>query len=812
MTALPAAVTAEDVTCSHCRLPVSNALVEVGSVRQFCCQGCRVAYAVIHDAGLERYYGFRDDSGAERAPARVTGRTYAEYDDPAFRDLYCREAGEGLVAADLYVEGVHCSACVWLIERAARGLGCREATLDLGRSLVHLVYDRSLKLSELAQRFDSLGYPSHPPQGARALDARRREDRVLLTRIAVAGAIAGNVMLMAFALYSGAFAGMDREFREFFRWGSLIITTPAVAWAALPFFRGGLAALRTRTPHMDLPISIGISAGYVWGIVGTFRAGGEAYFDTITVLIFLLLVGRFIQRRQQHRARDAAELLYSLAPAAARLLENGSVREVPIQALSRGALVEVLAFGSIPVDGVVVEGHSTVDASLLTGESRPIDVRPGDRVHAGCINVESRVVVRAENSGAATRIAKLLAGVEEARRRRAPIVVLADVVAGRFVVVALALAAFTLGLWLPFGATMAVDHAVALLVVTCPCALGMATPLAVTVALGRAAKRGILVKGADALEALARPGLLVFDKTGTLTEGRLKLVEWEGDAGVKALVRALEQHSTHPIAAAFLDALRGEPELSAQAVCQQLGGGLEGTVSGRRVLVGSARHVEGVLGSLPVRFADAVERHAGQGRTPVLIAVDREVVALAAFGDPVRPDARESLRELARLGHRLAIVSGDHPAVVRSVVRELGIDFEHASGAVSPEGKLAFVETARKSQPVFMVGDGVNDAGALSAATVGIAVHGGAEASLAAADAFLTRAGVAPVVDLVQGARRTLAVIRRNLEFSLCYNVVGVLLAMTGLIGPLLAAVLMPVSSLTVVASSFRARTFGGEP
>jgi P-type Cu2+ transporter len=389
--------------------------------------------------------------------------------------------------------------------------------------------------------------------------------------------------------------------------------------------------------------------------------------------------------------------------------------------------------------------------------------------------------------------------------------VLADRVAGRFVIAALALAAFTFGFWFFFDPAHAVDHAVALLVVTCPCALGMATPLAVSVALGRAAKRGVMVKGADALEALARPGLIFFDKTGTLTEGRLKLLEWEGDARVRPLVRALEDHSAHPIAKALQEALENDSSLRAERVETKIGGGLEGLVSNRRVIAGSPAHVRKTVGELPAWASAAVERQAERGRTPVLIVIDGTVVALAALGDPIRPDARASLSDLACLGYRIAILSGDHPAVVKALARELDLPFSEVRGGVGPEEKLAAVECARRAGPVFMVGDGVNDAAALSAASVGIAVHGGAEASLAAADVFLTRSGVGSVVELVLGARRTLRVIRRNLAFSLAYNVIGVGLAVTGLIGPLIAAILMPISSLTVVTSSFRARTFGGQ-
>ena len=798
------------VACSHCDLPVPAALVEPEGDEQFCCQGCRTVYAVIREAGLERYYHFRDDGGAEAVPARTTDKAYTEFDDPTFSELYCRPARDGLVRVELYVEGIHCSACVWLIEKGALGVdGCVEVTLDMPRSRVDLVYDPvRVALGSIARRLDSLGYPVHPPHGARALDARRREDRALITRIAVAGAIAGNVMLMAFALYGGEFAGMEDEYRTLFRWASLVVTAPSVLWAALPFYRGALGALRNRTAHMDLPISVGILTGFGWGVVGTFRSNGEPYFDSITALIFLLLVGRFIQRRMQHAATDAAELLHALAPASARLFSPDGAREVPIQTLTPGDVVEVRASDTVPVDGTVIEGDSVVDGSLLTGESRPVEVTTGGFVHAGTTNLGARLLVRVEKSGASTRIAKLLAGVEETRRRRAPIVVLADRIAGRFVVAALGLALLTLCVWLYLDPARAVDHAVALLVVTCPCALGMATPLAVSVALGRAARRGIFVKGADAIEALARPGLVVFDKTGTLTEGKLELVEWEGDESAKSLVLAVEEHSAHPIAAAFLRALAEEPRLGAREVRQTLGGGVHAMVGERRVLVGAPHHVRKLASRVPDWCERSLGRQASLGRTPVLVAVDGEVTALVSFGDPLRPDARACLRELRELGYELCVLSGDHPDVVMALARELGVPLADARGGVTPEDKLAYVERALARGPVFMVGDGVNDAGALSAATVGIAVHGGAEASLAAADAFLTRGGISPVVELVKGARRTLRVIRRNLAFSLVYNAAGVALAVTGLIGPLIAAIMMPVSSLTVVTSSFRARTF----
>lgn len=802
----PAAGT--EPSCGHCGLPVPLGRRQP-SGQSFCCDGCETVFRVISGWGLGEYYEYRRDAGEGGKPAATSSKSYAELDDPAFLALYVRPAQGGLLRVELYLEGVHCSACVWLIERVPSIVhGLVEARLDAGRSLVELVYDpQQTPLSAIARQLATLGYPPHPPQGARERDLRRKEERALLGRMAVAGAVAGNVMLMAFALYGAAFQGMEREFEAFFRWGSLAITTPAVVWCAALFFRGGLAALRTRTPHMDLPISIGIASGYLWGAWNTVIGSGEIYFDTLTTLIFLLLVGRWIQRRQQHTARDAAELLYSLAPAMARLVESNAVREVPIQAVPLHAIVEVHAGEHIPVDGCVVEGRSSIDMSLLTGESRPEDVTVGSPVHAGCVNLAAPLRLRVEQTGESTRIGQLMRRVEEAGRRRPVIVQLADRISGWFVFAVLGCALATAAVWWFIDPTRAIDHAVALLVVTCPCALGMATPLAVSVALGRAARRGILVKGGDALERLAKPGLIVFDKTGTLTEGRVELLEWQGDVSWQPLVAAIEARSAHPIARAFQRAVPSDPTLVVSEFEHTLGGGIRALAGGHAVRLGSLSFVAADA-QVPEWLEAAVARAAERGQTPVVIAIDGVGRALACFGDPLRPEARRCLEQLQQLGHRLAILSGDHPAVAASVARELGIEFEFVRGGATPEQKLAVIEAAATRGPVVMVGDGVNDAAALSAATVGVAVHGGAEASLAAADVFATRAGLEPLVELFRGSRRSLRVIQRGLGFSLLYNAIGVALALTGVLTPLIAAVMMPLSSLTVLTSSFRARTF----
>ncbi len=803
---------ASELACAHCTLPVPPALVIAGSERQFCCAGCHTAYALLRDHGLGQFYSFRE---RRDVPVQRTGRSYEEFDHPAFAALHVKPASDGLSRIEFYLEGIHCASCVWLVERVPLLVsGVARAELDVRRSRAVIEWSAAqTSLSEIAKTLDTLGYPPHPFRGVARDAVRRGEDRRMLTRIGVAGALAGNVMLFALALYSGEIAWMDPAHTRFFRWLSMGLTLPALVWPGRVFFTGALAALRTRTLHMDLPIAIALAAGFVRGAINTITDQGPIYFDGLAILVFALLVGRFLQQRGQRMATDSAELLYALTPATARVANaDGSLRDLPTEAVLPGMILDVRAGETFAADGVLLSGHTTVNAALLTGESRPARVTHGDTVFAGTLNVSAPARVRVTESGESSRVARLMSQVEASASRRAPVVIAADRLAAVFVAVVLSGAVLTYAFKLWNGSATALDDVIALLVVTCPCALALATPLAVTVAVGRAARGGVLVKGGDSLEVLATPGVLVLDKTGTLTEGNSALVYWIGDPGVQDLVLSLEQGSSHPIADGFR---RAWPLGSTHEVTNAehvSGGGLMGTVLGRAVVVGSPAFVRSraTPGNAVVEAGIAALDHS---LTPVLVALDGQIVAVAGIGDRIRADALRALVSLRARGWRTVMASGDVVPVAQSVGRTLGFAAHDVYGAMSPEQKLALVESLRsEGHEVVMVGDGVNDAAAIVAASVGVGVHGGAEACLANADVFLTRPGLRPLQELIEGAERTAAVIRRNFAFSLAYNVIGASLAIAGLLTPLIAAVLMPLSSLTVVIASWRGRTFVQTP
>ncbi|QNN24821.1 heavy metal translocating P-type ATPase [Planctomycetales bacterium ZRK34] len=824
-------------------------MIRPDAEHQFCCHGCETVYQMLHECNLDSFYRLRERGRWEQTPAPTTGKHYDAFDDEAFVQANVQTIEAGRRTTEFYLEGIHCAACVWLVEKLPTVLpGVIEARLNFGQRRLRLTWDeQAVKLSRIARTLDSLGYPPHPARDAQTQTMRRKEDRRQMLRIAIAGACAGNAMMIAFALYAGYFSGIDPQIKQFFHWVSMAVGIIALAWPGAVFFRGAIAAVRTRTPHLDLPIAIALAAGGLAGAYNTIIGRGEVYFDSLTVLVFLLLVGRFIQHRQQRRAEDSVAMLFTLAPTSARRIDDDGVHEAPIEALRPGDMVEVRAGDCFPVDGAIEYGDSEIDQSLLTGETRPEAVTIGDRVCAGTVNLTSTLHVCVDASGHNTRLGKLMQLVEHAARTKAPLVQLADRISVWFVAIVLAIAAATMIGWLFVDPAGAIDHTVALLIVACPCALGLATPLTLAVAVGRGASAGILIKGADTLERMATPGALLLDKTGTVTLGRTSLVRWFGEATYKPKAAALEAGSSHPIARALCEAvspplphreragvrvdattpeanrddlmhrdspspnlsLKGE-EFKIANVTQHTGEGIEGNVAGEHLIVGSPTYLRLRKIDIPDWAQQAIDDCVDEGLTPVLIAASDRIVAAAGFGDALRPDAVEAIDELRGRGWSIGLLSGDHADLVAQVAGQLRIPPAEAHGGVLPEEKLQHVQAARERTdgPVVMVGDGVNDAAALAAADVGIAVHGGAEASLAAADVYLNNPHLGAIVELTEAAGRAVRIVHGNLAVSLAYNAVAIGFAAAGFINPLVAAVLMPISSLTVVSLAVGRRSF----
>lgn len=811
------AATPGRVACTHCRLPVPAGLIDHSREEQFCCHGCEGAWQIIHGYGLDGFYDICDQLDTRPQPAGPRDEQFAEFDHEAFQRQYVRRLGDNLHEVTLLIEGLHCAACVWLLEKLPQLVpGLLETRINLARRSATVRWNpQAVALSEIARRFADLGYVPHPGTREAQAELRIRENRRQLLRLAVAGVCAGNAMLVAVALYAGWFSGIAAEHATFFRWVSAGLGLVSLAWPGATFYRGAWQALRSRSPHMDVSLAIGLTAGGVMGLINTVRGAGEIYFDSLCMLIFVLLVGRYFQFRQQQRAADSVALLRSLTPRTARRIDARSMLQtVPVEALQTGDVVEIRAGDLVPADGLVESGRSTLDQSLLTGESAGIPVATGDSVTAGATNLTSLLHVRVTAVGRDSRIGRISELVESASLSHAPIVELANRVSGVFLFVVLGLAVVTLTLWRSAGIDVALEHTIALLIVACPCALGLATPLTIAVALGRAARSSILIRGGEVFERLTSPGILWLDKTGTLTTGRMTLRNWLGDQSLQPHVRALEQGVVHPLAECLVRDLHHSAETQEVSVVDSIyepGRGVRGIVGGRQLLVGSRRFLteHNIDLATEARWKSLLPT---VGISPLYVAEGGRLVALAVIGDGFRPDTAAAVGQLRRMGWQVGILSGDQPEIVQTVAKQLGIPPERAIGGALPEDKLAIVQRDAQSHTVVMVGDGVNDAAALAAADVGVAVHGGAEASLQAAPVYLGQPGLRSLIELLEGSRKTVAAIRYGLLLSLAYNLTAIGLAVAGCITPLLAAVLMPLSSLSVTTLALLQRTFPRQP
>lgn len=826
--------------CEHCALPVPRSRIDPKKAPQYCCPGCETVHALLSGAGLQHYYRYRDQLGETGRPVLGESKRFAEFDTPQFERQHIESTPDGAARTELFLEGVHCAACVWLVERVAKlEPAVVSAQLDMSRGTVELKWDpQKATLSRVAQTFDRLGYRPRPYRSRESEKLRQGELRALLIRIAVAGASCGNVMLMAFAMYSDSAGGqlgasMDPATRRFFELLSWGISLPAL-WAGSLFFKGAWASLRLWTPHMDLPISLGIFVAYLAGSVAAFSGTGHLYFDSITALVFLLLIGRYLQRRHQNATTGAAELLDTVLPAWATLRVGDEENEVATELIVAGDELVVKSGEVIPVDATVLAGTSSLDKSLLSGESKPLSVSAGDQLEAGALNLGATLIIRCTEPAAGTRVARLMQQVETALSSRTPLVLLADRWAGVFTVLVVALASAVGGYYFLVSPQLAVERSVALLIVACPCALGLATPLAMSSAVRQALAEKQLIFSPSSLEAMAGPCTLVFDKTGTLTEGKLAVRAYYGDARFLRAVLSCERSATHPVAAALVSYCREQAAIGSQAapgaqlseVQHELGSGVRAQWQGKSFAVGSAAFV------LPERTIPAdLARELATLRTacsPILVGFGDQVVGLFWVGDAMRDEAADALSELKANGHEIMLLSGDYPGTVDGFAAELcerAADpqlFCQVFGGQSPEGKLAKIRSLQdaRTQPngagpagvrkraVVMVGDGVNDAAALAAADVGVSVQRAAEASRLSADIYLSKSGVGEVVRLLQAARGARTTIVAGLAFSLVYNLLGVSLAIVGLLGPLGAAVLMPLSSVTVVVNAYRHRIY----
>ncbi|WP_111765405.1 heavy metal translocating P-type ATPase [Nakamurella deserti] len=738
---------------------------------------------------------------------------------------------------ELTIGGMTCASCAARVEKKLNRMPGVSATVNYATEKARVTYGADTAPADLIATVEATGYTATlpPPPAPSAADPRVDDDvrpdddpaAALRHRLLVTLALA--VPVVAMAMVPGL------QFRHW-QWLSLTLAAPVVVWGAWPFHRAAWTNLRHGAATMDTLISTGVLAAFGWSLFALFvgdagepgmtmpftlfapRGGGadEIYLEVAAGVTVFLLAGRYAEARAKRRSGAALRALLALGAKEVAVLRSGVEVMIPVDRLAVDDHFVVRPGEKVATDGVVVTGASAVDVSLLTGESVPVDVGPGDPVVGATVNAGGRLVVRATRIGADTRLAQMARLVEDAQNGKTQVQRLADRVSAVFVPIVIALSVGTLGFWLGNGApaVTAFSAAVAVLIIACPCALGLATPTALLVGTGRGAQLGILIKGPQVLESTRRVDTVLLDKTGTVTSGRMGVVDvtaadGEDPALVARLAGALEQSSEHPIAAAVTAAAGSAPLPGVSGFVAVPGRGVRGTVEGRRVVVGSPRMVVDDGSALPAELAAAVRAAGTAGRTPVVVGWDGRARGVLAVADTVKPSSAQAVAELRALGLRPMLLTGDSAAVAAEVAREVGIAGADVVAEVLPADKVATVRRLQeRGHVVAMVGDGVNDAAALAAADLGLSMGTGTDVAIEASDLTLVRGDLRTAPTAIRLARRTLGTIRGNLFWAFAYNVAAIPLAAAGLLNPMLAGAAMALSSVFVVTNSLRLRAF----
>lgn len=772
----------------------------------FCCRGCRGAYLLITGTGLGDFYRRREC-------------TESGLGEPAFRTAFTASQLSRFVypytdfsAMDIIIDGIRCATCVWLNEKIIGRLpGVREVRVNHATGRARVVFESAaITPVEIFSRIGELGYLPRPFTRTAAEESASREKKDLLIRFGTAFFLTMQLMAYSFALYAGYFQGIDAGIKRYLHDFSLLVTTPVIFYSGWPFLRGAWRGIVNRVPTMELLIAIGALSSYLFSIYATFT-GGDVYYETAAMIITLILAGRLLENSAKRHAAAGVERLLNLTAGDARRFTGDGLETVDVAELTAGDLLLVGPGERFPVDGRIVEGSTDVDESPATGEALPVVKGAGDPLTAGSINLTGTVRMVCDKPAATSFIARVARLVEEAQSRRAPIQGIADRAAACFVPVVLFLATATFfwhyGVTGRLGASLMT--ALAVVVIACPCALGLATPTAILAGTGAAAAAGVIFKGGDVLERLSRISVAVFDKTGTVTRGTPAVVGVYPAAGCDpneavAVAAAVENGSRHPIGRALCDYAHAEGirVATGEQLKTVAGGGVTGTVAHEQVAVGSLTFLAGLgVSGIPASVAPE------SGETVVFIARSGRHAASVAVRDRLLEEAPALMAFFRKRGIRTLLLSGDRRETVRQVAGSLGID--DSLGEMSPAGKARYLEGLRaKGETVLMVGDGINDAPAISAADVGCAVAGGTDIALETSDLVLVKPDLERLAFACRIARRTMAIVRQNLVWAFVYNIVGIPLAMTGHLTPIYAAAAMALSSICVVGNSLRIARF----
>ena len=787
--------------CFHCAQPSVAAFTVTihDEPHAFCCAGCQAIATAIISGGLESFYSYRGGQNARPDPI-VIGDAYSVYDLPDVQTEFVLSAGTDnqYSLVNLNVDGISCAACVWLIEKHLLTFpGIIKVSVNASSHQGRITFDPDvLRVSEIFAALAKVGFKASPSSGGAVQASWLQRQRTALLRLGVAGLGMMQAGMVSIALHAGGLQGISQEWEFYLRCVSLLFAAPVLLYSGSPFFTAALRALKLRHLTMDVPVSIALILAFGASVVATLTRSGDVYFDSVSMFIFFLLLGRYLEQRVRYSNFLSGQGLQRLIPMAAVTIDSaGKKKVVPLSGLSLGDRLWVASGETFPCDGEVIEGVSSADESLLTGESFPRSKSAGDSVVAGSQNVESGLVVEVKALGSDTRLAEIERLVEQGLEHKPPLVALADRIASYFVSAVLLVSVCVAGYWLWQAPDQALWITLSVLVVTCPCALSLATPAAVTAASGRMRKGGVLVTSGSVIEVLPHISDVVFDKTGTLTQGHFSIVQTQligtvlSEKDVLSICASLQRVSSHPIAKAFEDI---EPIVTCSSAQSYTGLGVMGTID----------DVVYRLGRPVFACPDQAINYPSDGLW-LLLSANEKPTAWLRLADSVRTSAQEAVSLLQAQGLRVHCLSGDRKENVTALSELLGID--QALAGQAPSEKLLYVQKLQKEgAQVLMVGDGINDVPVLAAATASIAMAGASDFAKLQSGAILLLDDLRAIPAALTASRKARLIIRQNLAWALAYNICALPLAASGFIPPWLAAIGMSLSSLVVVINALR--------
>ncbi len=791
------------IKCDHCSLAFPKEILfsEVihGDEKFFCCKGCQGVYHILNDEGLESFYDKKGDTTLE--PMEVHKDDTSRYDLESFSSRYIKNR-DGFDEIALVLEGIHCAACVWLNERVLQQLeGIVEVNINFTTNKAKIRWDSDiLKLSQIIDAIRSIGYNAYPYDPRSGEEHTTKEQKDYFIRMTVGIFASMNIMWLALARDLGYFSGMEDGVKQIMYTAEFVLTTPVLFYSGWIYFRGAYFGLKNRLINMDLLVATGASAAYFYSIYAAFYLHIEPYFDSAAMIITLVLVGKFYEVKSKKVAVDTIDTMISSIPTVVMVIEDGVKTEKSLDEVNIGDIIEVQAGDKIIFDAEVLSGESSIDTSSATGESIPSIVSATDKILSGSVNLDGTLYLKTVKDYEHSTLYSIITLIEDSFNKKPHIEQLANRVSEWFSFIVLTLSISSFFIWYLNGEvfSQALLISISVIIIACPCALALATPIATLMGIGTALKRGILFKAATHIESMAKIDTLLVDKTGTLTLGKPEVVEASLDGKESAIIYSLVKHSKHPVAEGVADYLEKRfddiktlPDLNEVKTLHARG--LESKYQGKKIIGGNAT----------LMFEHGIHVDEASDLLHFFVAVESKIVAHFYLDDTIKEGVADSVKSLQKLGIDIIMLTGDHDKSAKRVANAVGID--KVFSKLLPKDKADIVQKMQhEGKSVVMVGDGINDAIALSLSNIGVAMHSGAEVAIDISDVVILDSQFSTLTEAIILARRTYFFIKQNMGISFTYNMITIPLAMFGLIIPLIAAVAMSLSSLMVVANSMR--------